>query len=144
MAKFVFDTGDWANQIAEGFNKANQKVIAAQKMAIYEGANVIAYAARSAAYVHDLQDGLGIAKMEQSSDGVHTSVGFRKEGPAGYFTNRWGQTVPYDLAANVLEYGSSKVKATHFFSRAVKGEAAAARAVMKQVFLEQMNKYLGE
>ena len=144
MAKFTFDTGTWVEEITRNFDQADKNVIAAQKVALYEGAKVLADAAKSAANAYGLGAGLGIATFRTDSDGTQTSVGFRQSGDAGYFINRWGQLVPYDLVANVLEYGSSKVKATHFFSRAVKSQKDTAKAVMRMVFLEQMNKYLGE
>ena len=144
MAKFTFDTGTWVEEITRDFDQADKHIIAAQKAALYEGAGVLADAATAAANAYGLGAGLGISKMEETPDGVNTSVGFRKEGDAGYFINRWGQKTPYDLVANVLEYGSSRVPATHFFSRAVKSQKDTAKAVMRMVFLEQMNKYLGE
>ena len=144
MAKFVFDTGTWVQEITRDFDQADKNVIAAQKVALYEGAKVLADAAKSAANAYGLGAGLGIATFRTDSDGTQTSVGFRQSGDAGYFINRWGQRVPYDLVANVLEYGSSRVPATHFFSRAVKSQKDTAKAVMRMVFLEQMNKYLGE
>ncbi len=58
------------------------------------------------------------------------------------FTNRWGQTVPYDLVANVLEYGSSKVKATHFMSRAFKAARPKAQEAMRQVVHQKMTELL--
>lgn len=144
MAKFTFDTGTWVEEITRSFDQADKNVIAAQKVALYEGAKVLADAAKSAANAYGLGAGLGIATFRTDSDGTQTSVGFRQSGDAGYFINRWGQRVPYDLVANVLEYGSSRVPATHFFSRAVKSQKDTAKAVMRMVFLEQMNKYLGE
>lgn len=144
MAKFTFDTGTWVEEITRNFDQADKNVIAAQKVALYEGTKVLADAAKSAANAYGLGAGLGISTFRTDSDGAQTSVGFRQSGDAGYFINRWGQRVPYDLVANVLEYGSSKVKATHFFSRAVKSQKDTAKAVMRMVFLEQMNKYLGE
>lgn len=140
MAKFEFDIGGWAQDIAKEFNIADKATIPIMKMALYEGAKVIADAGRAAADAHGLGAGLGVASFQTDSDGPQTSVGFRN---GGYFTNEWGQTVPYDLVANVLEYGSSRVKATHFMTHAYKAARPKAEAAMKAKFQEEITKLLG-
>ena len=139
MAKFQIDVGSWAEDIAKDFNIADRATIPIMKMALYEGADVMANAAKKAANAHGLGAGLGVAPFQTDSDGPQTSVGFRD---GGYFTNRWGQTVPYDLVANVLEYGSSKVKATHFMSRAFKAARPKAQEAMRQVVHQKMTELL--
>lgn len=141
MAKFVFDSGSWAEEIAKDFREANVNLIPIMKSALYEGARVIKEAGEKAADAHGLGAGFGVAPFRTDTDSTQTSVGFRN---GGYFTNRWGERVPYDLAANVLEYGSSKVKATHFMSRAYKSAKAEAQAAMKTKFTEEITKLLGE
>ena len=140
MAKFVFDTGDWVREIAMSTDLALSKLFPIMKMALYEGADVIANAAKKAANAHGLGAGLGVATFKTDADGPQTSVGFRD---GGYFVNRWGQTVPYDLAANVLEYGSSRVPGTHFMTHAFKSAKAKAQAAMRAKFQEEINKMLG-
>lgn len=140
MAKFEFDIGGWAQDIAKEFNIADKATIPIMKMALYEGAKVMADAGKAAADAHGLGAGFGVAPFRTDSDGPQTSTGFRG---GGYFTNEWGQTVPYDLAANVLEYGSSRVKATHFMTHAYKAARPKAEAVMKAKFNEEITKLLG-
>lgn len=140
MAKFVFDTGDWVREIAMSTDLALSKLFPIMKMALYEGAKVLADKGKAAADAHGLGAGFGVATFKTNSDGPQTSVGFRD---GGYFTNRWGQTVPYDLAANVLEYGSSRVPGTHFMTHAFKSARANAQAAMRAKFQEEINKLLG-
>ena len=141
MAKFTFEIGDWAEEIAKDFSEADKATLGAMKLALYEGAKVLADAGKRAAALHGLSDGFGISPFRTDSDGTQTSIGFRN---GGYFTNRWGQRVPYDLAANVLEYGSSKVPATHFMTHAYKAAKAEAQAAMRAKFQEEITKRLGE
>ena len=141
MAKFVFDMGGWADEIAKDFNTADKAVIGIMKASLYEGAKVIADAGKKAADAHGLGGGLGIATFQTDADGPMTSVGFRN---GGYFTNRFGESVPYDLAANVLEYGSSRVQGTHFMTHAYKSAKANAQAAMKAKFQSEITKLLGE
>ena len=140
MAKFVFDMGDWADEITKDFTAANKATIGAMKAALYEGAKVIADAGKAAANEHGLGAGFGVSPFQTDADGTQTSVGFRN---GGYFTNRWGQRIPYDLAANVLEYGSSRVPGTHFMTHAYKSAKANAQAAMKAKFQEEITKLLG-
>ena len=140
MAKFQIDVGSWAEDIAKDFNIADRATIPIMKMALYEGAEVMANAGKAAANAHGLGAGLGVAPFRTDNDGPQTSVGFRD---GGYFTNRWGQTVPYDLAANVLEYGSSRVPGTHFMTHAYKAARPKAEAAMRAKFQEEINKLLG-
>lgn len=141
MAKFEFDVGRWVYDIRTEFSDADKVTIPIMKAALYEGAKVLADAGKKAADAHGLGAGLGIATFRTYSDGIQTSIGFRD---SGYFTNRWGQTVPYDLAANVLENGSSRVDATHFMSHAFKGAKEKAQSAMRAKFHEEMTKILGE
>lgn len=141
MAKFEFDVGGWVYDIRKKFGDADKVTIPIMKAALYEGAKVLADAGKKAADAHGLGAGLGIATFRTVSGGIQTSIGFRD---SGYFTNRWGQTVPYDLAANVLENGSSTVEATHFMSHAFKGAKAKAQSAMMAKFHEEMTKILGE
>lgn len=140
MAKFKLDIGSWAEDIAEEFNVADQSTIPIMKMALYEGAKVLADAGKAAANVHGLGDGLGIAPFRTDSDATETSIGFSN---GGYFINRFGKRVPYDLAANVLEYGSSRVKGTHFMTHAYKAARPAAESAMRAKFQKEINKMLG-
>ena len=139
--KFEFDIGDWVSDITKDFDTADKATLGIMKAALYEGAKVVADRAKSAANEHGLGAGLGISPFRTDSDGPQTSIGFRN---GGYFTNQWGQRVPYDLVANVLEYGSSKVPATHFMTHAYKSAKAEAQAVMRAKFQEQIMKLLGE
>lgn len=141
MAKFEFDIGGWVEDIAKEFEIANNETIPIMKAALYEGAKVLADAGKKAADAHGLGAGFGVAPFRTDADGPQTAVGFRS---GGYFTNRWGQTVPYDLAANVLEYGSSKVPAKHFMTHAYKSARPAAEAAMRAKFHEEITKLLGE
>lgn len=143
MAKWVFPTGKWAEEIAEDFKIADDHLFGIMRMAMWEGAHVLADAGRKAAEAHGLAGGFGVSKMRTSTEGVQTSVGFRD---GGYFTNRWGETTPYDLAANVLEYGSSDGNhpATHFMSNAYKSAKADAQAAMRITFQNEIRRILGE
>lgn len=141
MATFSFDVGDWVGDITKNFGEADKATIGIMKAAMYEGAKVIADRAKTAANEHGLGAGLGISPFRTDSDGPQTSIGFRN---GGYFTNEWGQRVPYDLVANVLEYGSSRVPATHFMSHAYKAAKAEAQAVMRAKFQEEIMKLIGE
>lgn len=141
MAKFEFEIGNWVDDITKQFGKADKSVIPVMKAALYEGAKVLADAGKAAANEHGLGAGFGVAPFQTDSDGPQTAVGFRN---GGYFTNQWGQSVPYELAANVLESGSSKVPATHFMSRAYRSAKGKAEAAMMAKFQEEINKLLGE
>lgn len=141
MAKFEFDIGDWVDDITKDFGNANKATLGIMKAALYEGAKVLADAGKKAAAAHGLGAGLGISTFRTDADGPQTSIGFRN---GGYFTNEWGQRVPYDLVANVLEYGSSRVPATHFMTHAYKSAKAEAQAAMKAKFQEEITKLLGE
>lgn len=142
MAKFVFPTGEWAEAIAKDYDIAARSLPRVIAQSVYKGADILANAGRAAAEAHGLAQGFGIAPFRQDSDGAQTSIGFNKKGADGYFVNRWGETVPYALAVNVLEYGSSRVQATHFMSSAFKKARPAAEAAMRQVFENEMNKLL--
>ena len=143
MAKFVFPTEKWADEISKEFKIADDHLFGIMRMALYDGADVLADKGRAAAEAHGLGGGFGVAKMVTGTDGVQTSVGFRD---GGYFTNRWGQEVPYDLAANLLEYGTrdGTRPATHFMSRAYKSAKAEAQAAMRQTFQNAIQRILGE
>ena len=141
MASFNFEIGDWVEDITKQFSEADKSVIPAMKAALYEGAKVLADAGKRAANEHGLGAGFGVATFRTDADGPQTAVGFRN---GGYFTNQWGQRVPYELAANVLEYGSSRVPATHFMSHAYRAAKAEAEAAMMAKFHEEINKLLGE
>ena len=144
MAKFEFELGSWAQRIARDYNLAYREVIPAMKMALYEGAGIFADAQRAAASKYGLQDGVGIAKMEVSADGANTSVGFRKQGNAGYFYNRWGERVPYDLVVNVLNFGTSKRPGNHFFDHANEAVRDKAMAAMHDKYYSEIMRILGE
>lgn len=144
MAKFDIELGDWAQRIAKDYNIAAKAVMPLMKAALYEGAEIMANAQRAAASRYGLSAGVGIAKMEETSDGPNTSVGFRKEGDDGYFYNRWGQKTPYDLVVNVLNSGSSKVKGTHFFDRACRQARPQAMAAMHDKYYADIMKLIGE
>lgn len=139
MAKFEFPTDDWAYEIAKDFEIAEYALPRIVAQAVYQGAKVIADAGHAAAAKYGLSAGFGVASHKKTADGSQTSAGFRD---GGYFTNRWGESVPYDLVANVLEYGSSKVKATHFMSRAFKAARPKAQEVMRQVVHQKMTELL--
>lgn len=143
MAKFVFPSEEWATRISEDFKIAEYSLPRVIAQAVYQGAKVLGDAGGAAAAAHGLGAGFGIATFRQNSDGAQTICGFRSSSD-GYFTNRWGQTVPYDLAANVLEYGSSDGKhpATHFMTNAFKKARPAAEAAMRQKFQSEMDKLL--
>lgn len=141
MAKFTFDAGDWVEEIRKEFDVADKAVIGAMKLALYEGAKVMADAGKAAADAHGLGGGFGVATFRTDADGPQTAVGFRN---GGYFTNQWGQRVPYELAANVLEYGSSRVKATHFMTHAYKSAKENAQSAMRAKFHEEITKIIGE
>jgi hypothetical protein len=139
MAKFVFNMGDWPEEITKGFTRADKATIGIMKAALYEGAKIIADSGQKAAAAHGLSGGFGVAPFSTNDDGAQTSVGFE----GGYFTNRWGQRVPYGIVVNVLEYGSSRVQGTHFMTRAYKSAKAKAQAAMKAKFQEEITKLLG-
>lgn len=141
MAKFIFPTQEWVDEVATEFKVADEHLFGIMRMALWEGAHVIADKGRAAADAHGLGGGFGVSQMRTTGDGVDTSVGFRD---GGYFTNRWGETTPYDLAANVLEYGSSDGKhpATHFMTNAFKSVKAEAQEIMRITFQNEIMRIL--
>ena len=52
MAKFQIDVGSWAQDIAKEFNIADKATIPIMKMALYEGADVMANAANFLIFIY--------------------------------------------------------------------------------------------
>ena len=145
MAEFKLELGDWAQRLARQYELGAREVIPIMKMALYEGADIMANALRAAAKPYGLDAGVGVSKMEASADGANVSVGFRKEGSAGYFYNRFGQKTPYDLVVNVINSGTSKGrKGNHFFDNARDKAKPKAMAVMHDMYYEKIMKIIGE
>lgn len=70
-----------------------------------------------------------------SDDGINTKVMV-----SGYFKNRWGQTVPAPLVANVFEYGRSNLPfPKHPFMRRAfnKGQIEAAMLAVQGRYIQE-------
>lgn len=100
------------------------------KWALYEGAGVVADRVKMAAQglpyhpstVSQIQGAIGIMKMQDSSDGVETVVGFD-----GYFQES-GFPIPFFVRE--VEAGTSQIPKRQFVKKAVTACTAQAMAAM--------------
>ena len=99
------------------------------KMAVYDGAAVVADGVRKELRKHRrtgaLEESLYLAPMKDDNGFIYTEIGFAGTDARG---------VPNALKANVLEHGSSKQRKTPVVAPAVRACKAAAIAAMQKRF----------
>lgn len=127
-------TYDVPKDITDMFDKLGAGAYSIMSAGLYDGAEQIANAVRSATPVDtgDLADALYIAPFEKTLSSVTTKIGF-----AGYDS----KGTPNPLKAAALESGTSdgRISATHFFSKAVKSAKTKAENAIAFGFDKKLN-----
>ena len=154
MAQMTFNgTEKFADKLLALGNKG--KDIA--KMALYDGAGVVADALRAGVNTipiettrpfngltagdrEDLANGVGIAKFDSADDGVTTAVSFN--GYARRTEKNFPNGVPLALLARSLESGSSLREKHPFVRLAIKGAKNAALSAMAERADEEIRKVM--
>lgn len=100
MARFE---GELPNELIQQFERLQLNTEKMLEEMTKAGAQTV-YSNMKAAAPKVLSDHIVITRTYKtpSDDGINTKVMI-----SGYFLNRWGQTVPAPLVANVFEYGRS-------------------------------------
>lgn len=128
------------SELISQIERTEDEVIPMAKMAVYDGAGIIADAVRSELKkvlsgdsTGDLENSLGIQRIVTTAGAAETVVGF-----AGYDRNG----VPNPLKARVLNSGRSYTnhKKTRFVSKAVKKAQETAQSKMEETFREEFDK----
>ena len=153
MARLTFKgTEEFADKLLALGTKAEDMC----KMAVYDGAGVVADALRSSVNTipivttahpfdglseedrEDLAGGIGIAKFDSDGNGVTTAISFN--GYARRKEKKFENGVPLALLARSLESGSS-LRAKHPFVRpAIAAAKAAALSAMAEKVEEEIKK----
>ena len=146
-----------AEELADKLLTLGEKGKDISKMALYDGAGVVADAVRAGVATiptlttrpfdgltesdrEDLAAGIGIAKFQEGSDEVTTAVSFN--GYARRKEKNFPNGVPLALLARSLESGSSLRQKHPFVRIAVSGAKAAAIAAMSERVNEEIKKVM--
>lgn len=123
-------------EIGNMFDELDSRAYGIAAAGLYDGADEVADEIKRniPEDTGDLKKSLFIAKFERGLNRVDTVIGF-----AGYDRNG----TPNPLKAAVLESGTSKKKATHFFSRATRNAKPRAEAAIAEKIETQINDITG-
>ena len=142
MAKFKWDMGDYLDTL----NKLGAKSTDIIKVAVYEGAGVVADEIKKNIPVDtgELKRSMGLSKITTEKGYTYTRIRFN-----GYDESRksdaFPKGVPNAIKAASLESGNSRgQKATHFISHAVKRSKEAAIKAMEKKLDEEIGKLMDE
>ena len=90
----------------------------------------------------ELLSSLGVSPVQQDADGNNVKVGFNEPRRKQYAAKgkRSYKTATNAMIANVIEYGKHGQPAKPFLKPAAKAAKEEAMAVMKQTFIEEVDK----
>lgn len=126
------------DSVADMFETLQDRAYGICAEGLYDGAGQVADEIRASVPKDsgDLARSLFVAKFERAMNKVDTEIGF-----AGYDS----KGVPNPLKAAALESGTSdgRIKATHFFSRAVRAAKSRAQAAIQFKIESEIYKITG-
>lgn len=123
------------NEIGKMFDNLDERAFAICALGLYSGAEVVADEIRKGIPEDsgDLSKSLFVSKFNKGYNTVDTVIGF-----AGYDS----KGTPNPLKAAAVESGTSdgRIKATHFFSKAVRMAKSKSEAATEKTITAEINK----